>query len=302
VEVGEVEERKTERSSRNRPRLRRSDDEVAEIVEQSGQADSEDSAKSTASSDTRKHPGLEGNRSEDMKYGEFPNPDLCEQLFGELPGKRGDYARYSRVKQRDFVFARDERCRFTFDTVSLAKRFRANDAQYQHKYQAGKIEEFARDLRERGGFFFFRDSYGDGSEEGHNKIYNGTQVYRCLDDMHDALPRFLIDRENFSEELPDVRPLWGNSGEDESLRKGLESRKELSQDIISGKIYGDGHGPREPFVSYRYRGEPRRFLRVDTLVIIAYVPDYGNSRQSPEKNLCLRYRNPHIIAPWRRLW
>jgi hypothetical protein len=123
VEVGEVEERNTERSSRNRPRLRRSDDEVAEIVEQGGQANSEDSAKSTASSDTRKSLGLERNRSEDVKYGEFPNPDLCEQLFGELPGKRGDYARYSRVKQKDLVFARDERCRFTFDTVKSCKTF-----------------------------------------------------------------------------------------------------------------------------------------------------------------------------------
>jgi hypothetical protein len=85
-------------------------------------------------------------------------------------------------------------------------------------------------------FFPPRESYGDGLEEGHNKKYNRTQVYRCLDDMHDALPRFLIDRENFSEELPDARPLWGNSGEDELLRKGLESRKELSQDIVSGKI------------------------------------------------------------------
>jgi len=135
---------------------------------------------------------------EKVEYGEFPQKELCEQLFGYFLLSKDDERCSSWLKEKGLVFPRDERYSFSFDSVSLAQERDLDGVQDKIK----KIEDFARDLRSNGGFFFFRESYSccdDEPENGEyigsrrdkvNKIYNGTHVFRCNDSINKALPKF----------------------------------------------------------------------------------------------------------------
>jgi hypothetical protein len=65
-----------------------------------------------------------------------------------------------------------------------------------------RIEDFANNLRDKGGFFFFRESYrvdDKDEEKGENKIFNGTMVFRRHDGTSKALPELSLDGMCFTE-------------------------------------------------------------------------------------------------------
>lgn len=291
----DVEERRFHGNSRNRS-SRRSDNDV-EVEAQSVEANSQAEIRSTDSSNETGHPRLKGYTSVKVKYGDFPHPDLYQQMFGTLL-KKGKNASSLWLKEKGLVFARDERCSFSFDTASLAGRRRIASVQYVIRM----IEDFARDLREKGGFFFFRESYNDRSEN--NKIYNGTHVFMCEDGkckdgkredgMSLALPILSADRTNFCEEIPEIRPFW-ETRDKASLRIILDKRKEASEMILRPSVYGNNL---EPSVTYHYDGEPRDAER-DTNS--GWVEQRGGL-QRPIQEVYQKFRDPHLTAPWRRLW
>jgi hypothetical protein len=243
--------------------------EMEDAGEQIVEAGSQNSANSMASSHKREHSRLKGYIFEEVKYGDFPHHDIYQQLFGYLP-RTDTEARSSWLKEKGLVFSRDERCCFTFDNVTLQAR---DIRHFQDTFK--KIEKFARDLLEKGGFFFFRESYSDGSDKGDNKIFNGIQVFRCPDGMNEALPK--CSAGSFSEELTDTTERHFEelfSGSQLPLRGIFDKRKAASEEIerLADIKYGNGH--REPFVSYHYKREQGQ----------------------------AKFPGLHLTSPWRRLW
>lgn len=233
-----------------------------------------------------------------VKYGYFPEQTLCYQLFGDIPLREDDQCS-PWLKERRLLFPRDERTSFRFDAVSLGMEEPDNIAA-----KVETLEKFARDLREKGGFFFFRESYVR-EREGQNKIYSGTHVFRCNDGMDEALPRLSANRKNFCEDLEE--------DDDGSLRRVLEARVKSTESFESpvsermkrfvADYYVDGDSDNdsdgnsdsenhlEPSISY-YTGELYEAFR--------RAPDYlvgGHDHDSG-----VRYHDPHFTAEWRRLW
>jgi len=239
-------------------------------------------------------PRLDAYKSVEVGYGGFPNPDLFEQLFGEscvrddrlcFDSVDDDAAIASWLDEKHFIFAPDERCRFVFDMGTLASLRGLGSVEAVFEY----IGQFSRDLRAQGGFFFFRESYNHGLVA--NKIYNGTHVFSCRDGFKQALPRISGSGKSFSEEIPEERPAWGEWGEDMWLRQTLEARKEESR---------WSHGPRDLHVTYHYDGEPRHDY--DGGRPTGVVTDDGMGHRTELTEGCDVYTDPHLTAPWRRLW
>jgi hypothetical protein len=113
----------------------------------------------------------------EVKYGTFP-PLKAYRFVGSLQNKpllweNQDYLLW--LKEKRLVFPNDERYKFPFDLVTLAKHSDLNAAHQK----INQMEEFSRDLRKRGGFFFFRDS----DMQGGNKIWNGSDIFTLLDNF-----------------------------------------------------------------------------------------------------------------------
>lgn len=318
-----------------------------------GSDDEEEDIKDRANTaNSWRHP-LEKYTTELVKYGEWPQNDLCQQLFGDLPSKKKKKTS-AWLQEKRLIFPRDERCSFTFDSVALAQKhvskldgFLKTDSIRQ---QIEDIRDFARELRSRGGFFFFRESYmcddGDDNDKdededkdnklkGENKIYNGTDVFRCEDGAIEALPILSEDRKDFceelaNEELANEEPLnevdssWGSCEGDESLRKVFKKRKEMTEEIEflyevihDGDLSGNsddhsGGGSRlkierrsaetGPEIAYLYKGAPYTGYAKISNTYPRAVKVYGNGWESPVRSVCLKFRDPHIMSPWRRLW
>jgi hypothetical protein len=114
----------------------------------------------------------------EVKYGTFPpwepytrrdkidEPREAPQLWGNQ-----DYLSW--LKEKRLVFPDDGRYHFPFDLTALA---RSSDLNAAHQ-EIDQMEKFCRDLRKRGGFFFFRES----DMQGRNKIWNGSDVFTLPD-------------------------------------------------------------------------------------------------------------------------
>jgi hypothetical protein len=115
----------------------------------------------------------------EVKYGTFPPVEAYDQYqfipTSEKPQLLGDQDYLSWLKEKRLVFPDDGRCYFPFDIVHLA---RSPDLNAAHR-KIDQMEEFCRDLRKRGGFFFVRDS----DMQGGNKIWNGSDIF-TLPDNH----------------------------------------------------------------------------------------------------------------------
>jgi len=270
---------------------RHSDNRTVEVLGRSVEAGPRDGLGSTASDDEIDNPKLQGYTSLKLKYEEFPDPDLSWQMFGKSLQREND-ACSSWLKEKGLVFARDERCSFTFDNFSLAGEPDLQNVQFVVE----NIKNFALDLRARGGFFFFRESYTD-SRKGDNKIYNGTHVFRCKDGMIEVLPHLLKERNNFSE-APEIRPreetrygAW--------LRRTWDERKKKSQELehINRLTYGDDF--LDPCVTYHYEGQPVSFERETHSERVTMD---SNGFDQPKVKVSKEYKDPHLTVPWRRLW
>ncbi|KAK0724228.1 hypothetical protein B0H67DRAFT_480549 [Lasiosphaeris hirsuta] len=202
-------------------------------------------------------------------------------------GVKDDAAISSWLKEKHFIFAHDERCRFTFDIGTLASL--GDLRSVESVFEA--IGQFARDLRTQGGFFFFRESYDTDGLGLLNKIYNGTNVFSCSDGFREALPRISETGKSFSEEIAEVPPPWGDQGDERLLRVVLEARKEASK-----------WGCRDPnlHVTYHYKGEPQRDYSGGRPTGVVVEDGIGNQTIVTEG--CDVYKDPHLKAPWRRLW
>ena len=144
--------------------------------------------------------------SVEVAYGEFPDHALYHQIFGESclrPSHRRSNFRWQNMQndeediaqwlqENNFIFAPDERCRFVFDMGALVSIRSIGSV----KAVFNSVGEFARNLRVQGGFFFFREAHNDGKVE--NRIFNGTEVFTCGDDIEEALPTISQLGESFS--------------------------------------------------------------------------------------------------------
>ncbi|KAL9613084.1 MAG: hypothetical protein Q9167_002341 [Letrouitia subvulpina] len=235
-----------------------------------------------------------------IEYGEFPHKDLYRQLFGDVWDRDSAYGIVRErlldvcsawLKEKRLIFSCDERCNFAFDTVALSRYRDLRSVQFQIQ----RIEEFARDLRRRGGFFFFRESC---PHRVGNKIYNGTHVFRCENGMKEALPRFSAKRKNFCEEIPEIIPPWGHDREDQLLREIMEKREEATEreERSSNYVYGENH--LDPCVIYHYKGLPTLF---EQEVKSSFVIEDGYGNRSYGTEVRQRFQDPHLTGPWRRL-
>lgn len=235
-------------------------------------------------------PNLDGYTSVEVRYGDFPEPDLFQQVFGEscvrprlrfMDNVKDDEAIASWLKETKLIFAPDERCRFVFDMGTLAPLRGVESVKSVSEY----VAKFARDLRAQGGFFFFRESHDDFMVK--NRIFNGTEVITCGDGFQEALPMLSDSRNSFSGEIREDAP-WGNL----KLKQRLEARKEEESWLASD--LSNLHA------TYHYVGEPQRDYSGGrpTGVVI----DHGNGIQEELTTGCDVYEDPHLSAPWRRLW
>ncbi|KAG8530501.1 uncharacterized protein KY384_005004 [Bacidia gigantensis] len=195
------------------------------------------------------------------------------------------------LKEKRLIFSRDERCSFGFDTVALLT---PRDLQYT-QLRIEEIEEFARNLRKTGGFFFFREaSFGRG-----NKIYNGTHVFRCEDGLREALPRLSAKHKNFCEDFPVVRPPWREDDEVQSLNNMVNKREEATrlQEISTKLVYNHSH--LDPSVLYHFKGSPISFEREKESGTVVTEDHLGNRSYGSE--IWQRFEDPHVTGPWRRL-
>ena len=242
---------------------------------------------------------LKGYTKLQTKYGDLPHPDLCLQMFdfdarrcippsaSWIPDLGSPEEASAWLREKDLVFSRDERCGFTFDTVALAKWGNLQSIQCQIE----DIEEFARDLRKNGGFFFFRERY-PGKQN--NKIYNGTHVFWCPDRMKEALPVLSAERMHFCEDFSEPGERSSVKMADNWLMdSSLKKRKEATRDL---KTQGQTRGPR---ITYHYKGQPGIRFRTSHS---GYVKVYGNGLESPGERICQDFVDPHLTGPWQRLW
>ena len=156
--------------------------------------------------------------------------------------------------------------------------------------QIQEIEAFARNLRNKGGFFFFREHY-PGKQ---NKIYNGTHVSWCPDRMEEALPMLSAERMHFSE---DFREDGGRRWMKISHRRLLDIRSGKTKET-TGYLEDEGQTP-EPRITYHYRGKPGiRFRRSHSIFATYYL----NEPDVPDERICQDFVDPHLKGPWQRLW
>jgi hypothetical protein len=251
------------------------------------------------------HHLLRGYVTESVPYGHFPDADLCEQLFGRVSLLHGGYGTElsSFLEAEGLVFPRDERCAFTFDTVALANSYSVSSA----KDSLDALDNFAKELGEKGGFFFFRENYSD--TEYNNKVYNGTHVFRCKDRNANALPMLSEGAKTFEGEFPKVEPIrhWPDPGEmrgedNASVRRALGNMLYHERvNIMSNRSAGDcGSLLEQPPVIYHYDGKPRFDHTAGPPSNV--VTDYGHGIAITHNEGRHRYRDPHLTAPWWRLW
>jgi hypothetical protein len=163
--------------------------------EEAAQPIPKDSTKPINSENKHEHP-LENYIHEEVTCGEFPKDDLTSQGSDKLPPTKNPECT-AWLKERYLIFPRDERYSFTFNTASLAQQPGLVSVQ-----KIRRIEDFAKNLRDKGGFFFFHESYrvdDKDKEKGENKIFNGTTVFRRPDATSTALPEFSLDGMCFKE-------------------------------------------------------------------------------------------------------
>ena len=286
-----------------------SNDESVDIEEEErSEANSRRSTRSTNSNNPDRL-FLKGYNSKTVEYGEFPHLHLCEQLFGGTGGLReGDNDEYYPwLKERGVIFAHDERCSFTFDLANLTGHYSVSGVQSAIEM----VERFAHNLREKGGFFFFRESYMP--DTGYrNKIYNGTHVIRCKDNRRHALPRLSREGGTFSGEFPEVIPRRKMEYVNEAVQQmideaqlralredviGVSNRSDVLSDLLS---LNSNHGPLEPGVTYHYKGEPKTDYTKGPPT--GFITTGGPGPDIIDRESREVYQDPHITAPWRRLW
>jgi hypothetical protein len=141
------------------------------------------------------------------------------------------------LKEKSLIFADDGRYEFSFDLVNLARNNFGLDRLEEAKSRVGQMEQFDRDIRKSGGFFFFRES----DLQGGNKIYNGSDVFTLTDNQ--TLPFHLMG-------LGD----WGRKASLGSLEFG----KSIVSDV-NPVLYGPRKVFSEPSTTYRLKEEPGTF-------------------------------------------
>jgi hypothetical protein len=304
-----------------------SDNEIADVDgEESSESNSRHSLRPTHSNEPVRR-RLKGYNTETVEYASFPHPDLCEQLFGRTSGFRGEGDKdtyYPHLKEKGVLFARDERCSFTFDLASLTNKddgydcfsggFRGGGSKSVLLAEIERVERFSDELRSKGGFFFFRESYLS-DKDFRNKVYNGKHVIRCRDNRRHALPKLSGKGRQFSGEFPIVVPkdelaqiAHAHLGYQEMVYQAQQYR--LREDVIgvsntSGALSRPGslsslYGPLEPDVTYHYKGTPRTDYNKGQPT--GFETSGGPGPDTIEMEGREVYQDPHITAPWRRLW
>ncbi|EPE25312.1 hypothetical protein GLAREA_01224 [Glarea lozoyensis ATCC 20868] len=351
IDVVVVEERSDRMSSRNTRRLKggegvrrnvarietyqessdnteatNSNNENGDVCEEErSESNSQLSVRST-SSNRLGHRSLKGYTSETIEYGSFPHPDLCEQLFGGTSGFRGEGDKdtyYPHLKEKGIIFARDERCSFTFDLASLTNKDDGYDC-FPGSFRGGgnpsvllaeieRVERFSDELRSKGGFFFFRESYLS-DKDFRNKVYNGKHVIRCRDNRRHALPKLSGIGRQFSGEFPIVVPkdelaqiAHAHLGyqkmvyhsQQQRLREDVIGPSNINDALTDSDSVSSAYGPLEPGVTYHYRGQPRTDYNKGPLTGWETTGGPGPDIQHREGRQV--YCDPHITAPWRRL-
>lgn len=295
----------TNRTSQNDESSLELNDEEAKAASTEGisQCSSKDTPDMCSlSDDISGHPKVSGRTSVDVKYGEFPHPDLCRHLWCKIretdfvrgrgfafAKERVDDVCSAWLKKKRLVFARDERYSFAFDNFAIASYQRSSKGHLDElEHRIKELEDFVRKLRKKGGFFFFRESYGF-LHDYNNKVYNGTHVFRCKDRMNEALPIYSNSRRDFCENNLEEDPQYeDDDGDDTFIRIAWEKRMEMTE-----SIEGIAHGtekPLEPCLTYYYTVNNRRRVTI------------RNGFVMRRREICAEYGDLHISAPWRRLW
>jgi hypothetical protein len=111
----------------------------------------------------------EGAKSIEVEPGCFPPDGIFPPLISKdvVLGHNEDYISW--LKGKGLEFAWDGRCDFSFDIVCLARTEYLSFAESRIE----EMKQFSQNLREKGGFFFFRES----DMQGGNKIWNGSDVF-----------------------------------------------------------------------------------------------------------------------------
>jgi hypothetical protein len=118
----------------------------------------------------------------EVKYGTFPPWEAYNRRYQWVLRRAapqlnlwGNQDYLSWLKEKRLVFPDDGRYHFPFDLTALA---RSSDLNAAHQ-EIDPMEKFCRDLRKRGGFFFFRES----DMQGGNKIWSGSDIFTLSDDV-----------------------------------------------------------------------------------------------------------------------
>jgi hypothetical protein len=122
----------------------------------------------------------------EVKYGTFPPWEEYTRRYEfdlprEAPQLWGNQDYLSWLKEKRLTFPDDGRYNFPFDIVTLASSLDLNAAQQK----IDQMEEFCKELRKEGGFFFFRDS----DMQGGNKIWNGSDIFTLPDNRPPPIAR-----------------------------------------------------------------------------------------------------------------
>jgi hypothetical protein len=147
-----------------------------------------------------------------------------------------------------------------------------------------------------------------------NKIYNGAHVIRCRDNRRHALPRLSREKGTFSEEFPEVIPRGETAHQyvNEAVQQMIDEARvrELREDIIGASNRNDAYadlvtlnskyGPLEPGVTYHYKGQPVTDYTKGPPT--GWVTTGGPGGDTIDRESRQVYQDPHITAPWRRLW
>jgi len=141
----------------------------------------------------------------EARYGTFPPGKMYGRWRPVLGRKRpqlwGNQDYLSWLKEKRLFFPDDGRRNFPFDITSLAY---SSDLNAAHQ-KIGQIGGFCRDLRKRGGFFFFRES----DMRGGNKIWNGSDIFTLRDDYPLPFPSRGSTEENMLERLRSIEQMPG---------------------------------------------------------------------------------------------